>query len=62
MKLNLQQTLGDVNPFYAKYVQDGQTPATYISKSKRREMYEYMTKSTLQQHGNSAQTVKTTTA
>jgi hypothetical protein len=47
MKLNLQETLGDVNPYFAKYVHDGQTPTTYISKGKRREIYEYMTRSTL---------------
>lgn len=39
--------LNDVNPLFKKYVMDGRNPATYITKNKRRQFYEYMSRDTL---------------
>jgi len=47
MKLNIQEVLNDVNPLFKKYVMDGRNPATYITKNKRRQFYEYMSRDTL---------------
>lgn len=47
MKLNIQEVLGDVNPLFKKFVQEGSNPATYITKNKRRQIYEYMTRDTI---------------
>lgn len=40
--LNLQQTLGDVNPLFKKFCKEGENPTTYIPVDKRREIYDYM--------------------
>jgi hypothetical protein len=42
--LNLQETLGDVNPLFRKFVNEGENPSTYIPVEKRREIYNYMGK------------------
>lgn len=47
MKLNIQEVLGDVHPMFKKFVQDGRNPATYITKNKRRQFYEYMNRDTI---------------
>ena len=42
MAYNRQQVLGEVNPLFKKFVQEGTTPTTYIPSDKRREIYDYM--------------------
>jgi hypothetical protein len=42
MKLNIQEVLGDVNPLFKRFIQEGKQPSTYISKGKRRQIYDYM--------------------
>ena len=36
MSLNRQEVLGEVNPLFRKFVQEGENPSTYIPADKRR--------------------------
>ena len=44
MSLNRQKVLGEVNPLFKKFVQEGDQPSTYIPAEKRREIYDFMGK------------------
>ena len=48
--LNRQAIGGDVNPLFKKFVSEGDNPSTYIPANKRREIYEYMSKTNFAKH------------
>lgn len=48
--LNRQTIIGDVNPLFKKFVNEGSNPTTYIPANKRREIYDYMSKTNFTKH------------
>jgi len=42
MTLNRQEVLGNVNPLFKKFVQEGENPSSYIPAAKRRQIYDFM--------------------
>ena len=48
--LNRQAIVGDVNPLFKKFVNEGNNPSTYIPANKRREIYDYMSKTNFNKH------------
>ena len=48
--LNRQAIIGDVNPLFKKFVNEGSNPSTYIPADKRREIYDYMSKTNFTKH------------
>ena len=41
---------GEVNPLFKKFVHEGDNPTTYIPADKRREIYDYMSKTNFTKH------------
>ena len=48
--LNRQVMQGEVNPLFKKFVREGDNPTTYIPADKRREIYDYMSKTNFTKH------------
>ena len=48
--LNRQVMQGEVNPLFQKFVREGDNPTTYIPADKRREIYDYMSKTNFTKH------------
>ena len=48
--LNRAALHGEVNPLFRKFLSEGEKPSTYIPATKRREIYDYMSKVNINKH------------